>query len=73
MIEPLVSKQWFVNMGDVDGGIVCGKGTGHEFKVDGLAQMAIDVAGFTPAESDELRQAMGSKRPRKGSKYSFWF
>ena len=25
-------------------------------------QMAIDVAGFTPAESDELRQAMGSKR-----------
>ena len=25
-------------------------------------QMAIDVAGFTPAESDELRRAMGSKR-----------
>jgi error-prone DNA polymerase len=25
-------------------------------------QMAIDVAGFTPAESDRLRQAMGSKR-----------
>jgi error-prone DNA polymerase len=25
-------------------------------------QMAIDVAGFTPAESDQLRQAMGSKR-----------
>ena len=25
-------------------------------------QMAIDVAGFSPAESDELRQAMGSKR-----------
>ncbi len=27
-----------------------------------LMQMAIDVAGFTPAESDRLRQAMGSKR-----------
>ena len=27
-----------------------------------LMQMAIDVAGFTPAESDELRRAMGSKR-----------
>ena len=27
-----------------------------------LMQMAIDVAGFTPTESDELRQAMGSKR-----------
>ncbi len=29
-----------------------------------LMQMAIDVAGFTPAESDQLRQAMGSKRSR---------
>ena len=27
-----------------------------------LMQMAIDVGGFTAAESDELRQAMGSKR-----------
>ncbi len=27
-----------------------------------LMQMAIDVAGFTPAEADLLRQAMGSKR-----------
>ena len=27
-------------------------------------QMAIDVAGFTPAEADQLRQAMGSKRSR---------
>lgn len=25
-------------------------------------QMAIDVAGFTPSEADQLRQAMGSKR-----------
>ena len=30
-----------------------------------LMQMAIDVAGFTPAEADQLRQAMGSKRSRK--------
>jgi error-prone DNA polymerase len=29
-----------------------------------LMQMAIDVAGFTPAESDQLRQAMGSKRSK---------
>lgn len=27
-----------------------------------LMQMAIDVAGFSPAEADQLRQAMGSKR-----------
>ncbi|WP_419910741.1 error-prone DNA polymerase [Candidatus Poriferisodalis sp.] len=30
-----------------------------------LMQTAIDVAGFTPAEADELRQAMGSKRSRE--------
>nr|WP_308301425.1 error-prone DNA polymerase [Frankia sp. AiPa1] len=27
-----------------------------------LMQMAIDIAGFSPAEADELRRAMGSKR-----------
>ncbi|MCP5029884.1 MAG: error-prone DNA polymerase, partial [Actinomycetia bacterium] len=30
-----------------------------------LMQMSIDVAGFTPAEADQLRQAMGSKRSRE--------
>ena len=30
-----------------------------------LMQMAIDVAGFTPGEADQLRQAMGSKRSRR--------
>ena len=30
-----------------------------------LMQMAIDVSGFSPAEADQLRQAMGSKRSRK--------
>jgi len=30
-----------------------------------LMQMAIDVAGFTAAEADQLRQAMGSKRSQK--------
>jgi error-prone DNA polymerase len=29
-----------------------------------LMQMAMDVAGFTPSEADQLRQAMGSKRSR---------
>ena len=27
-----------------------------------LMQMAVDVAGFTAAEADQLRQAMGAKR-----------
>ena len=30
-----------------------------------LMQLAIDVAGFTPVESDRLRQAIGSKRSRE--------
>ncbi|CAB4733720.1 unannotated protein [freshwater metagenome] len=30
-----------------------------------LMQMAIDVAGFTPSEADQLRQAMGSKRSQR--------
>jgi error-prone DNA polymerase len=30
-----------------------------------LMQMAIDIAGFTPGEADQLRQAMGSKRSRE--------
>ena len=30
-----------------------------------LMQMAIDVAGFSPAEADQLRQAMGSKRSQQ--------
>ncbi|MBN2381885.1 valine--tRNA ligase [bacterium] len=45
-IEPFLSKQWFVNMSDLDGGIVFGRGTKNEFRADGLAQAAIDaVAG----------------------------
>lgn len=42
-IEPYMSKQWFVRMGDVEGGIVCGRGTSHEFRTAGLAQSAMDA------------------------------
>ncbi|MGQ4810447.1 Valine--tRNA ligase [Candidatus Entotheonellaceae bacterium PAL068K] len=43
-IEPYLSKQWFVKMGDVEGGVVCGRGTPNEFIAAGLAQAAIDAA-----------------------------
>ncbi len=43
-VEPFLSLQWFVKMSDVDGGVVCGRGLDHEFKVPGLAQAAIDAA-----------------------------
>jgi error-prone DNA polymerase len=39
-----------------------GKTLGVPLFQEQLMQMAIDVAGFTPSESDELRQAMGSQR-----------
>ena len=43
-VEPYLSEQWFVRMGDVDGGVVCGRGTEREFRAPGLAQAAIDAA-----------------------------
>jgi valyl-tRNA synthetase len=43
-IEPYLSKQWFVRMGDLEGGILCGRRTRNEFMAAGLAQAAIEVA-----------------------------
>ncbi len=43
-IEPYFSLQWFVQMGDVPDGIICGRGTPNEFTAPGLAQAAIDAA-----------------------------
>jgi valyl-tRNA synthetase len=42
-IEPYLSTQWFVKMGDVEGGVVCGRGTPNAFVAPGLAQSAIDA------------------------------
>ena len=42
-----------------------GKTLGVPLFQEQLMQMAIDVAGFTPSEADQLRQAMGSKRSKK--------
>jgi len=44
-IEPYLSLQWFVRMGDVEEGILCGRGTEKEFRAPGLAQAAMDAAG----------------------------
>jgi len=53
IIEPYLSKQWFVNMGDVEGGVVMGRGTDKEFRSPGLAQAALDAtAGALPAFAD---------------------
>jgi valyl-tRNA synthetase len=42
-IEPFLSKQWFVRMGDVEDGITLARGTNKEFKSSGLAQAAMDA------------------------------
>ena len=42
-----------------------GKTLGIPLFQEQLMQMAIDVAGFTPSDADQLRQAMGSKRSRE--------
>ncbi len=49
IVEPYLSLQWFVAMGDVDGGVVLGRGTKHEHHSPGLAQAAIDVANGKPS------------------------
>jgi valyl-tRNA synthetase len=53
IVEPYLSKQWFVRMADVDGGVVMGRGTKKEFRARGLAQVALDAsAGALPAFAD---------------------
>jgi len=53
IIEPYLSKQWFVRMGDVEGGILMGRGTAKEFRSPGLAQAALDATnGTLPAFAD---------------------
>lgn len=43
-IEPYLSRQWFVRMGDVAGGVELGRGTPNAFRAAGLAQAALDAA-----------------------------
>jgi len=53
IVEPYLSKQWFVRMGDIDGGVVMGRGTKKEFRARGLAQVALDAsAGSLPPFAD---------------------
>jgi valyl-tRNA synthetase len=59
IVEPYLSKQWFVRMADVDGGVAMGRGTDKAFRAKGLAQAALDAAaGTLPPFAD------GTPRPR---------
>jgi len=71
-VEPYLSKQWFVRMGDRPEGVICGRGTPNEFRSRGLAQAAID------AVEGEWRSASGRKLEfhpdpvRYGNTYLNW-
>ncbi len=42
-VEPYLSDQWFINMGDIPAGVVMGRNTKKEFKSSGLVQAAMDA------------------------------
>ena len=42
-VEPYLSDQWFVRMGDVEGGVTMGRGTAREHTSPGLVQAAMDA------------------------------
>ncbi|HEB54109.1 MAG TPA: valine--tRNA ligase, partial [bacterium] len=64
IIEPYLSKQWFVNMADVEGGVVMGRGTDKEFRSPGLAQAALDAtAGTLPPFADGSPRAQVAFHP----------
>ena len=71
-IEPYISKQWFVRMGDVPGGIVCGAGTPHEFPAAGLAQVAIDAAGDNFLSPTGRHLTFHPDHARYGGTYASW-
>ena len=71
-IEPFLSKQWFVRMGDVEGGVLCGGGTDKEFRAVGLAQAAIDAAEDNYKSPSGLRLTFHPDHVRYGGTYKSW-
>jgi len=71
-IEPLVSKQWFVRMGDIPVGIVCGRGTKNEFKAAGLAQAAIEAVDPGYRSPSGRRLEFAPDHVRYGGTYKAW-
>ncbi len=71
-IEPYLSKQWFVRMGDVEGGILSGAGTGQEFRTPGLAQAAIDAVAENYRSPSGVRLTFHPDHIRYGGTYKSW-
>ena len=71
-IEPYLSKQWFVRMGDVPEGIVCGRETKKEFRAAGLAQAAIDAIDPEYRSPSGRRLTFAPDHARYGGTYRAW-
>ncbi len=71
-VEPYISKQWFVKMGDVEGGIVCGRGTDKEFRAPGLAQAAIDAVKGDWTSPTGRKLTFHPDPVRYGNMYANW-
>ncbi len=71
-IEPYLSKQWFIRMGDVEGGILCGAGTSKEFRSPGLAQAAIDAIDPHYRSPSGRRLTFYPDHARYGGTYRSW-
>jgi valyl-tRNA synthetase len=71
-IEPYLSKQWFIKMGDVEGGVHCGSGTDKDFDAPGLAQAAIDAIDRKYKSPSGLRLTFYPDHARYGGTYKSW-
>ena len=71
IVEPYLSKQWFVRMSDVEGGVRMGVGTDHQHESPGLAQAAIDA--IDPSwKSPTGRRVTFHPDERYGRTYAAW-
>ncbi|OQY28089.1 MAG: hypothetical protein B6244_08260 [Candidatus Cloacimonetes bacterium 4572_55] len=71
-IEPYLSKQWFVKMDDIQGGITCGRGTKNEFRAAGLAQAAIDAVRGNWQSPTGRKLTFHPDAERYGATYCNW-
>jgi len=71
-IQPYLSQQWFVRMGDVPGGVTCGQGTDKTFQTPGLAQAAIDAANGDWRSPSGLKVDFHPDSDRYRSGYTEW-
>jgi valyl-tRNA synthetase len=71
-IEPYLSKQWFVRMNDIPGGITCGAGTKKVFRAPGLAQAAIEASRPGYKSPSGRRLTFAPDDERYGGTYRSW-